>query len=159
MRRLPQQLAAATGQIWQERWEAAGLNQPGRAVADLADGDPKWRSRLARAAGIALAMRMIQPTEDAFRATNPPQYTEKFLALSRDPLLEEFRSRLQRRPVSADGRKSAIRHLCRALTVYGIALADLTPGALVHYANAHPGCGIAAAWPLLRDMGVLPAGV
>ncbi|WP_309484560.1 tyrosine-type recombinase/integrase [Streptomyces himalayensis] len=159
MSRLLQQLAAEPGQIWQERWEAAGLNQPGRAVADLADGDPKWRSRLTRAAGIAFAMRLIQPTEDALRATNPPQYTEKFLALSRDPLLEEFRTRLQRHPVSADGRKNGIRHLCRALTVYGISLADLTPGALVHYADAHPGCGIASAWPLLRDMGVLPAWV
>ncbi|MEU9473722.1 hypothetical protein AB0D78_45770 [Streptomyces avermitilis] len=102
-------------------------------------------------------MRLIQPTEDALRATAAPQYTEKFLALSRDPLLEEFRTRLQRHPVSADGRKSAIRHLCRALTIYGIALAD--PGALVHYANAHPRCGIAGSWPLLRDMGVLPAWV
>jgi hypothetical protein len=152
MRRLLHLLAAEPGQTWQERWEAAGLNQPGRAVADLADGDPKWLSRLTRAAGIAFAMRLIQPTEDALRATNAPQYTEKFLALSRDPLLEEFRTRLDRHPVSADGRKSAIRHLCRALTIYGIGLADLTPGALVHYANAHPGCGIAGAWPLLRDM-------
>ncbi|MEU6192778.1 site-specific integrase [Streptomyces sp. NPDC047061] len=159
MRHLLQQIASEPGESWQERWEAAGLNRPGRAVSDLADGDPKWRSRLTRAAGIAFAMRLIQPTEDALRATNSPQYTEKFLALSRDPLLEEFIGRLQRHPVSADGRKSAIRHLCRALTVYGIGLADLTPGALVHYANAHPGCGIAGAWPLLRAMGVLPAWV
>ncbi|MFF0087378.1 hypothetical protein ACFYR1_48215 [Streptomyces canus] len=138
MRQLLDVLAAEPGQTWQERWEAAGLNQPGCLVADLADDDPKWRSRLTRAAGIAFAMRLIQPTEDALRATSPPQYTEKFLSLSRDPLLEEFRTRLQRHPVSADGRKSAMRHLCRALTVYGIGLADLTPGALVHEQLSNP---------------------
>ncbi|MFE2993000.1 hypothetical protein [Streptomyces sp. NPDC059262] len=159
MRRLLHRLAAEPGQTRQERWEGVGLSHAGRAIADLADGDPKWRSRLTRAAGIAFAMRLIHPTEDALRATNAPQYTEKFPALSRDPLPAAFRTRLQRHPVSAGGRKSAIRHRCRALTVYGIGLADLTPGVPVYYANAHPGCGIASAWPLLRDMGVLPAWV
>ncbi|MEV6993140.1 hypothetical protein AB0N87_28720 [Streptomyces sp. NPDC093228] len=72
MRRLLHLLAAEPGQTWQERWEAAGLNQPGRAVTDLADGHSKWRSRLAQAAGIAFAMRLIQPTEEALRATHPP---------------------------------------------------------------------------------------
>lgn len=32
MRRLLHLLAAEPGQTWQERWEAAGLNQPGRAA-------------------------------------------------------------------------------------------------------------------------------
>ncbi|MDT9700860.1 hypothetical protein [Streptomyces sp. P17] len=49
-------------------------------------------------------MRLPQPTEGALRAANSLQDTEKFLALSRDPLLEEFLRRLQGHPVSDDGR-------------------------------------------------------
>ena len=159
MRRLLELLVAHPGPTWQQRWEAAGLNEPGRAVTDLVEDDPQWRSRIIRAAGNAFCMRLIRPSMPALRATNPPQYVEKFLRIAQDPLLEEFRSRLARHPVSADLRKRAIGQLCRALTVFGIDLADLTPGALVKFAEDNPGCGIAGAWPLLHDMGRFPAWV
>jgi hypothetical protein len=157
MRRLLALLADQPGPTWQQRWEAAGLNQPGQTVADLAGDDPKWRSRLIRAAGIAFCTRLIRPSTAALQATNPPQYTDRFLQAARDPLLEEFRTRLRAHPVSAEARRNALSQLCRALTVFGIDLADLTPGGLLQWANDHPGSGIAVAWPLLHDMGRIPA--
>ncbi|HEX8858343.1 MAG TPA: hypothetical protein VGC06_04485 [Actinomycetes bacterium] len=157
MRRLLELLAEQPGQTWQQRWEAAGLNQPGQTVADLAGNDPRWRSRLIRAAGIAFCTRLICPSTAALQATNPPHYTDRFLQVAQDRLLEEFRTRLRAHPVSAEGRRDALSQLCRALTVFGVDLASLTPGGLVQWANDHPGSGIAAAWPLLHDMGRIPA--
>jgi hypothetical protein len=37
MRLLPELLAVHDGATWQERWECASLNDPGRTVMDLAD--------------------------------------------------------------------------------------------------------------------------
>src|SRR5215475_2988717 len=42
MRRLLETLQQHPGGTWQERWEAAGLNEPGHPVGDLAGDDPKW---------------------------------------------------------------------------------------------------------------------
>jgi hypothetical protein len=159
MRRLLEILQQHPGGTWQERWEAAGLNEPGHPVGDLAGDDPKWRGRLQMAAGNAYCMRLIRPTLPALRATCAQQYTDRFRAIARDALLEEFCTRLERHPVSRETKDKARLELCYALTVFGIDLGGVTPGALVLHGEQSPGRGIAAAWPLLHGMGLIPAWV
>ncbi|MCP2365806.1 site-specific recombinase XerD [Nonomuraea thailandensis] len=159
MRCLLEHLAEHPGQSWQQRWEAAGFNERDRPVADLAGDDSKGRSRLLTATGAAFAMRLIQPSMAAMQANVAPQYVRRFRTIAADPLLEEFFDRLAAHPVSADLRKKAAGSLCRALTVFGIDLADLTPGALMKYAQDNPAAGVSGAWPVLHAMGRFPAWV
>jgi hypothetical protein len=158
MRRLLEILEQYRGSTWQERWEAAGLNEPGHPVAGFGDS-PKWRSRLHIAAGNAWCMRLIQPSVPVLRAAACARYAERFRQVARDPLLEEFCTRLDAHPVSADTRSGARTELCYALTVFGIDMSGITPGALVLHAEQAPGRGMAAAWPVLHSMGLLPAWV
>jgi hypothetical protein len=149
-------LAEHSGMSWQQRWEAAGLNGPGHSIAGLTGGDAKRRKLVTTAAGHAFGMRLIQPSLVAFRATSPPCYVPKFRLAAGDPLLGEFCARLEKHPVSTDRRKLAMSDVCRALTVFGIDLVDLTPEALVHYADQNRGSASATAWPVLFDMGRFP---
>jgi integrase len=102
-------------------------------------------------------MRLIRPTLPALRATCAQQYSDQFRRVARDALLEEFCARLERHPVSQDTRSKARLELCYALTVFGIDLGGITPGALVLHGEQSPGRGIASAWPVLHDMGLIPA--
>ncbi len=156
MRRLLKILGQHPGGTWQERWEAAGMNEPGATVAGLA-GNPKWRSDVHTAAGNAWCIRLIQPTMPVLRAAGPIRYAERFRSVARDPLLDEFWTRIDAYPVTADTKNQARTELCYLLTVFGIGLADVTPGAVMLYSDQNPAKGIAGAWPALHDIGLIPA--
>ncbi len=158
MRRLLEILEQQPGGTWQERWEAAGLNEEGHSAGDLGDS-PRWRNRLFMAAGNAWCMRLIQPALQALRAAGPARYAERFREVARDPLLDEFFTRIDAYPISAIARGKARTELCYLLTVFGIDMTGITPGALMRYSELGPGRGIAAAWPVLHDMGLIPAWV
>ncbi len=153
-------LEAFPGRTWQQRWVAAGRNQPGRPVEDLAGDDPVRRTRFNAAAQQAYCMRLIQPSAAAFAATRLFRYSDRFRSIAQDPLLEEFCQRLERQPVTTDRRRRAILDVCAMLTVYGVDLGGLTAEAVLHYAERAPGFTAAAtAWPVLHDMGRFPAWV
>jgi site-specific recombinase XerD len=153
-------LESFPGRTWQQRWEAAGRNQPGCPVEDLAGDDPVRRTRFNAAAQQAYCMRLIQPSAAAFTATRLFGYSDRFRRVAQDPLLEEFCQRLERQPVATDRRRRAILDVCAMLTVYGVDLDGLTAGAVVHYAEQAPGFTAAAtAWPVLHDMGRFPSWV
>jgi site-specific recombinase XerD len=159
------------GQTWQQRWESAGLNEPGTTVTMQARMvSPTLRRRLNAAAGHAFAVRLVQPSLRAFRSYLFSCYPRWFRTVARDPLLEDFCSRVEALPVSRERHHDALFDVCCALTVFGIELADLTPEALLHYATecrkygltrgTRPGEGSFAAtqaWPVLYDMGQFPA--
>lgn len=158
------------GETWQQRWEAAGLNEPGASVCALAEPASPKHYRLNAATGQAFTMRLIQPTLRAFRAYSFFRYPDWFRRVARNPLLEEFCAKLENKPISLVLKRKAKFDLCSALTVFGIDLADLTPEALLHYAvesrkhgltkGERPGDGVFAAtqvWPVLYDMGHFPA--
>lgn len=113
MSRLLEILESYPGDTWQERWDAAGLNEPGRPVADFGE-NPRWRSRLHTAAGNAWCMRLIRPTAPVLRAAAPSRYAERFRLIARDPLLEEFFTRLDAHPVSVNSKSGARTELCYA---------------------------------------------
>lgn len=147
------------GSTWQQRWDAAGLNNQARPVEELAGDDPDRRTRLNAAAQHAYCMRLIRPSAAAFTATRLFRYADLFRRVAGDPLLEELCQRLERQPVTTDRRTKAILDVCTMLTLYGIDLAGLTAEAVLHYAELAPGFTAAAtAWPVLHDMGRFPPG-
>ncbi|MFD7734135.1 tyrosine-type recombinase/integrase [Kitasatospora phosalacinea] len=173
MAALLRNLTRFPGTTWQERWEAAGLNERGRKAGTLHQGRPGATTsvtRLNTAAGYAFLMRLVQPSLLAFRSYTFPRYIPWFREIAKDPLLEEFCTRSDARDLAAISLRKAKYDICAALTVYGISLADLTPEGLMHYAaecrkygvtfgeNAAGGCFAATkAWPVLVDMGHFPA--
>ena len=66
---LLERLAEFPGGTWQQRWESAGLNDPGRSVDDLAGEDGQRRTRFNAAAQHAYCMRLIRPSMVAFNVT------------------------------------------------------------------------------------------
>lgn len=164
-------LGGYPGQTWQQRWDSAGLNEPGATVSGVAGScGPTLRGRLNTAVAHAFAARLVQPTLRAFRAYRFGRYPQWFRTAARDPLVDEFFTRTTALPVSRERQQNARFDLCCALTVFGIDLADLTPEALLHYAAESRTYGLSPgyqprdgafaathAWTVLHDMGVFPA--
>ncbi|EWM15236.1 hypothetical protein [Kutzneria sp. 744] len=97
------------GQTWQQRWESAGLNEPGATVtAQATTVSPTLRRRLNAAAGHAFAVRLVQPSLRAFRSYLFSCYPRWFRTIARDPLLEEFCRRVEALPVSRERHHDAL---------------------------------------------------
>lgn len=167
---LLEHLEKSPGATWQQRWDAAGLNEPGVTVAGVADPRASYSRLIHAAAGQAFAMRLIQPSLRTFRSYRFWRYPVWFRQVAADPLLDDFFDRVEALPVSPRRQHSAYFDVCCVLTVFGIDLADLTPEALLHYAvesrkygltgTERPGDGCFAAtqaWPVLYEMGHFPA--
>ncbi|HEX2805266.1 MAG TPA: site-specific integrase [Kineosporiaceae bacterium] len=121
------------GQTWQERWQASGFNDPGHRVTVLRSR-PREKSQIGVGAACLFSLRIIQPSLEAFRSNTFLNYGQRFLAAQEDPLLEKFWAEVQDMPVNPIHHGGALFDVTVALTTQGIALADLTPGAFLHYA-------------------------
>ena len=121
------------GETWQDRWEASGFNQPGHPVAVLRSA-PRDRSQIGTGAACLFCLRIIQPSLEAFRSNVFLYYGKRFLTAQNDPLLEKFWGEVQSMPVNPVHHGTALFDVAVALTTQGIALADLTPAAFLHYA-------------------------
>ncbi|RZD89563.1 integrase [Streptomyces albidoflavus] len=174
MEKLLGHLAEHAGDTWQERWQAAGFDaEDARAVTVLArEGDRYERTHLTAAARWVFSLRVIQPSLAGFRANKFNTYPESFRKAQGDRLLDKF--------FEAVDTTDHFRHVHRnkakfdvtaALTTQGIALADLTPSALLHYAVESRRLGVTigangrtdrfaalGAWQVLHAMGHFPPG-
>ncbi|WP_280332248.1 tyrosine-type recombinase/integrase [Nocardia wallacei] len=164
-------LSTFPGETWQHRWEAAELDKDhGHLGEVVAPGDRRVHKDVIAGIRILFCMRVIRPTLVGFRSNQFTSYAKCFRTLQRDPLLDrlfvevEARTDLPRRHQG-----NALFDICCALTIQGISLADLTPAALLYYANetCRYGTSIASrgdrgrysgavAWQVLRDMGHFP---
>ena len=95
-----------------------------------------------------LCLRVIQPSHLAFRVNPFQNYPEFFVRAQHDPLLDKFIEHAGSLDAPWRTRREAVYDLCCLLTVQGIALSDVTPGALLHHAHetrrvraAMPGSG------------------
>lgn len=111
---------------------------------------------------------MIQPTLLAFRTNVLTDYASYFVTSQQDPLLDKYAEQTAAQDVPHLHRRGALFDVCCLLTVQGIALADLTPAALLHHTHEnrqvrallHPGstkyanrfAGL-SAWNVLHRMG------
>ncbi|MFJ1797223.1 tyrosine-type recombinase/integrase [Kitasatospora griseola] len=171
LRELLAHLEGFLGQTWQERWEAAGLNERDRPVIDIAGDNRPLRQRLLTAVGLVFAARVVRPSLFAFRSYRFPRFTGWFRSIAADPLLEEFCRRTEQLTVSSPRQAKARLDIACVLTVYGIELKDLTAEGLLHYAVECRTHGLAGediqsgsfsgtlAWPVLHDMGHFPESV
>lgn len=170
LRRLGEHLAALPGATWQQRWEASGLNGRHRPVRDLDDsGTPGRRTELTHAAEALFCLRIVQPSLEAFRANQFVDYPEVFRTAQADPALDAFFAAVAKADTSRHYKRRALFDVCCALTTQGIALADLTPEAFLHYARTTRGLALSAysyatyvghlAWQILHEIGHFPRSV
>jgi hypothetical protein len=126
-------LSQFPGESWQDRWETSGFNEPGQPVSVLRSA-PRDRSQIGTGAACLFCLRVIQPSLEAFRSNTFLYYGPRFLTAQNDPLLEKFWAQVQATPVNPIHHGTALFDVAVALTTQGIALADLTPAAFLHYA-------------------------
>ncbi|WP_218018206.1 tyrosine-type recombinase/integrase [Nocardia shimofusensis] len=158
MTALLERLEQFPGATWQQRWEAAGLDEAGHPARDLAGDDADLQTRVNTAALQAFCMRLIRPTLPALRSQRMVRYSTMFQRVAADALLDEFNERLTQQPVSALRRREAFFDVCAMMTVYGVDLSGLTAEALLHYSQQMPThTATATAWPVLHDMGLIPS--
>jgi len=169
---LLEHLAGFPGLTWQQRWEASGLNERGRPVT-VVKREQAERDEICVGTACVFSLRVIRPSLQALRSTRFLRYGERFLTAQRDPLLEEFWKCVQDTAVHPVHHGAALFDTTAALTTQGIALADLTPEAFLHYVWETRDNGLAfkgrgetgrgqfpgqLAWQVLRDMGHFPSG-
>lgn len=169
-RDLLRHLEGFPGETWQQRWEVSGLNAPGRPVAVL-QATRRGKSQLGVGAACLFCLRIIQSSLEAFRSNTFLYYGQRFLSAQNDPLLDKFWAEVQDMPVHPVHHQTALFDVAVALTTQGIALADLTPAAFLHYAWACRRQGLVLgqrgagsrfpghlAWQVLHAMGHFPSG-
>jgi integrase len=164
-------LASFPGQTWQQRLDASPL-----AVDELATDLPAgWAADatvLKAGLRVLYCLRVLQPSAATFLTHGLTDYAESFRAAQGDERLDTFFQHVNAyTDVTWLHRQEAAVDICRVLTVQGVAFADLTPAALLHYANevrrlnrrgprrAHqrtrfPGL---TAWNVLHAMGQFPS--
>jgi site-specific recombinase XerD len=167
LRRLLELLAASPGETWQQRWLASGYDVGDRPVRELADSD--WaRGELTHSLMLLCCLRVIRPTLAAFRGNHFVRYHEHFEPAQADPQLDEFVRLVQAEDTSPHYQRRARFDVAGALTSQGIAFADLTAEAFLHYATEtranHFGRGYELyvghlAWKVLHQSGHFPPAV
>lgn len=157
------------GENWQQRWEASGLNERGRPVADL-QSTRKAKSQIGVGTACLFSLRVIQPSLEAFRSNTFLYYGQRFLTAQNDPLLDKFWAEVQDKPVNPVHHGVALFDVTVALTTQAIALGDLTPSSFLHYAWECRRQGLVLgqrgagsrfpghlAWQVLHEMGHFPS--
>jgi hypothetical protein len=165
---LLEHLSTCEGRTWQERWHASGLDSGDHPVHEL--GQDKYHGyNLTHGLKALLCLRAIKVSISGFRGNKFNQYPHASQPAQRDPLLDEFFEATARSRASQKHQYRALFDVCCALTTQGIALADLTPEALLFYADecrrlnlvvgARPDSNRFAgllAWEVLHGMGHFP---
>lgn len=165
LRRLLEQLAGFPGESWQQRWEAGGLNVRGRAVRDLPEGEVSEgrRAVLTQGLEVLFCLRILVPSLEAFRSNKFMMYPETFRAAQADGRLDAFFEAVAATDAPRHWQRRATFDVCCSLTTQGIAFADLTPEAFLHYARATRDSGMGSysgavyvghlAWDVLHETG------
>jgi hypothetical protein len=143
LRRLLPYLAEFPGVSWQQRWDASGLNERGRPVRALGDTSGQ-ATELTQALEGLLCLRVVQPTLEAFRSNHFVDIPEAFRVAQADEQLDGFFTAVAGAATSRHFQRRATFDVCCALITQGIAFADLTPEAFLHYARATRDSGLAS---------------
>jgi hypothetical protein len=126
-------LSGHRGDMWQQRWEAAGLNEVFTPVARLAGNADE--ARLLRIATAALfALRVVRPSMGALRGNRLFQYADCFHAAQHDAGLDAFWTQVTATVDKPVTRQEIFADVALALTSQQIGWSDLTPGRLLAYA-------------------------
>ncbi|MGF6887783.1 hypothetical protein ABIA39_006112 [Nocardia sp. GAS34] len=91
-----------------------------------------------------LALRIVQPTLEAFRSNIFKEYPAAFRGAQHDPDLDRYFVAVAAADTTRHFKRWALFDVCCALTTQGIAFADLTPEAFLHYARTTREAAMAA---------------
>lgn len=156
------------GRTWQQRWVASGLNDGDRRIRELTTGDRRLDGELGHSLMLLCCLRVIRPSLAAFRANSFVRYHEHFETAQNDPDLERFLALVNGHETSGHFKRCARFDVAAALTTQGIAFADLSAEALLHYAVTTREGGWGAgyesyvghlAWRVMAESGHFPAHV
>ncbi|MEU5216781.1 tyrosine-type recombinase/integrase [Streptomyces sp. NPDC020807] len=166
-------LEQMAGTTWQEKWTNSSFDREGAEPVRLLarEGNRNESADLTAGLKMAFILRIIRPSLSGFRANRIVNYADRFREFQADPYLDEFFSAVDRRDFSHNHRYRAKFDVAVALTTQGIALKDLTPPALLHYAMEAKRLGLTygnklkntrfaahGAWQVLHQMGHFPPG-
>jgi hypothetical protein len=159
-------LAGFSGEGWQDRWRASGLDTGTGRIVERFD---RAGQRSLASAGLRtlFGLRVIRPSLDALLAHRFVDYARRFADIQQDPLLEEYLARVAKTTARLPNRQQAAYDAAAALTTQGITLADLTPEAFLHYCiqrrqhaqERNPSVtrfGGVLAWEVLYQIGHFP---
>jgi hypothetical protein len=167
-----QYLLGFPGSTWQQRWEASPLGL-GEVTASSLGSRRTTGASVSPGLRSLFCLRAIRPSSLALRLSSFQNYSEFFAQAQHDPLLDKFIEHASSFDAPWPARRDAAHELCCLLTVQGIALSDVTPGALLHHAHetrrtkaSMPNVGKSGAnrfagrstWDVLHSMGMFPPG-
>ena len=170
-RKLLAHLEAFPGETWQDRWLASGFDHTGTPVRSL--GSTKYDGyELIMGAESLFLLRAVTPSLTGFRSNKFSAYPRHFEASQRDAGVTRFFGRVTEVGAEARYQDVAKFDLCCLMTTQGIAFADITPAAVLHYAIECRRLGLVAGvtksakghfaglllWEVLQGMGQFPAG-
>jgi site-specific recombinase XerC len=122
------------GSTWQQRWDASPLGA-GAAAASSVQSGIEASQTISPGIKLLFCLRVIQPSLMAFRRNKFRDLPSPFVAAQQDPLLDKYVEYVDGHEASWIHRRRALFDVCCLLTVQGVCLADVTPGALLHYAH------------------------
>jgi len=163
-------LSGFNGDTWQQRWDASPLGCGEAGYHDLEAANPAGSS-VSLGFRSLFCLRVVQPSLLAFRRSGFLAYAPYFIQAQHDPLLDTFAEHLSAQQVALLHRQAALLDISCLLTVQGVALADVTPAALLAFSHETrrvraallPGSHVAnqfvgqLAWNVLHHMGHFPA--
>nr|WSX76829.1 hypothetical protein OH826_25145 [Streptomyces sp. NBC_00899] len=168
-REVLQYLSIHPGQTWQERWDASPL---GKGLIKASELGARRTTGVAITPGVRtlFCLRVVQPSMLAFRRNQLNNFTPLFIAAQDDPLVTTFEEHITAQGLRRKHEREAVIDMCTLLTYQGVALADVTPAAILQYAHGNrlarcqlqPGQPAAnrlfgrGMWTALIDMGQFP---
>lgn len=168
-RTLLEYLLTFPGETWQQRWDASPLGQ-GQITADAVASKRVDGVGVTSGMRALYGLRAVWPTLLALRRNPLPNFGRTFIACQGDPLLDTFAEQVQAHQFRHVHRRDAINELCMLLASQDVALSDVTPAAVLHFAHENrkarcvlqPGSQVSnrlagrGVWNVLHAMGHFP---
>ncbi|WP_406130776.1 hypothetical protein OHQ89_47450 [Streptomyces canus] len=165
---ITQYLSAFPGGTWQERWTASELDDAEDPIP-FSQVRRRWVETGSIVQGVTLmtTFRAIHPSLRALRANMLPNFAEVFLTGQGTADIDAALRAIESSPYSGLSRRRARHDLAAALVTQKIAMSDLTPSALLHYAwewrricttigNGEVSFGARVLWEILCETGHFP---
>ncbi|MGX1612578.1 hypothetical protein ACWIF8_01630 [Micromonospora chalcea] len=118
------------GMTWQQRWEAAGFDD---CRVMMPEWNPPKSVTATQAVRMLAGLRVVSPSLLALRRNTLVDYAEGFRQAQRDPLLDEFTTRVNASALGRAHQRRAVNDIAYALTTQRIGMTDLSAEAFMHY--------------------------
>lgn len=127
-------LTGFAGDTWQERWDASPL---GQGLVEANSLGSRRTTGVAVTPGVRAlwCLRVIRPSQIVFRINHLHNFATMFVTAQDDPLLDRYAEHVAAMQLRLTHQREALFDLCNLLAVQDVALADVTPPAVLHFAH------------------------